>query len=37
MDNPIKSGIEILRSRSSLADVVVGMKKKNDHPEPVNA
>ena len=34
MDNPIKSGIEILRS--SLADIVVGMKEKNDHPEPTS-
>ena len=32
----IKSGIEILRSRSSLA-VVAGMKKTNDHAEPTNA
>ena len=29
----IRSGIEILRSRRSLA-VVAGMKKSNDHAEP---
>ena len=29
----IKSGIEILQSRRSLA-VVVGMKKTNDHADP---
>ena len=29
----IRSGIEMLRSRSSLA-VVVGMKTPNDHAEP---